>query len=326
MRGFKKGLAFIFTLALLAVPFVIYFKAQAITDWWQLRGYTPPPAISALAQQDTMTAYAKHVFYVNHPKLESNISQFRIDCAQNEKTIVLGCYHSDQDGIFMYDVRDSRLSGVEQVTAAHEMLHAAYDRMSRKDRHNVDDMLQDYYNHGLQDQRVKDTINLYRQTEPDAVVNEMHSIFGTEVANLPPALEAHYQKYFTNRQAVVNFANDYQSEFTSRLDQIHAYDSQLAQLKSQIEAEEAALSTQLQQIQADRVRVDTERNSGQIDQYNADAATFNAEVAAYNNGVDKLKNDIENYNSLVVKRNAIARDLASLDQAIDTRLKPQTVR
>ena len=35
---------------------------------------------------------------------------------ESEKTIILGCYHSDQEGIFVYNVTDPRLSGVEQVT------------------------------------------------------------------------------------------------------------------------------------------------------------------------------------------------------------------
>lgn len=326
MTAFRRALGYIFLLALLAFPFLIYFNAQALTDWWQLRGYSPPSNVSSLASQDTMTAYARHIFYVNHPKLETSSTQFRQDCSENEQTIVLGCYHSDQRGIFVYAVQDARLAGVQQVTAAHEMLHAAYDRLSHSQKAEIDQQLTDFYDNGLQDQRVKQTIEAYKKTEPNDLVNEMHSIFGTEVANLPAPLERYYTEYFTNRQAVVGFAAAYQGEFTSRLDQISADDAKLAQMKTQIDAEEASLNGQLTQINADRRRLDSLRASGQIAAYNAGVAQFNAEVRTYNAGVQSLRSDIDDYNQLVGQRNAIAQEVSSLDQAIDTRLVPQAAQ
>lgn len=310
---------------MLAAPFVIYFKAQALVDWWQLHDYTPPPTVVSLANQDTMTSYATHVFYVNHPNLESDANQFRTDCSESEKTIILGCYHGNQDGIFIYSVSDSRLSGVQQVTAAHEMLHAAYDRLSGQDRHNVDIMMQSYYS-SVTDQRIIDTINLYKQSEPNDVTNEMHSVFGTEISNLPQPLENYYKKYFINRQAVANYAASYQNEFTSRQDQIKADDAQLAQMKVKINLAEQSLNSQLNQINADRARLDALRSGGRTEQYNAGVDAFNGEVDNYNVGVAKLKADIAAYNQLVDERNSIAKELASLSQSIDTRLTPQSAQ
>jgi hypothetical protein len=326
MRVFKRALAFILMLALLSFPVWVYFNAQALSDWWQLRGYTPPVAVISLAGQDTLTPYAKHVFYVNHPNIESSASQFRTDCNESEKTIVLGCYHPDQEGIFLYNVQDSRLNGVKEVTAAHEMLHAAYDRLSTKDKNYVDGLLLDYYNHDLHDQRIIDTMNAYKQSEPNDIVNEMHSVFGTEIASLPAPLEKYYTRYFGDRQTVITFANTYQGEFTSRENQIKAISDQLAQLKTQISSEEASLQTQLVAINSDRARLDSMRSSGQTSEYNAGVASFNAEVEAYNAGVDKLKSNIAYYNSLVDQYNALASELAGLEQAIDTRLTPQTAQ
>lgn len=325
MTAFKRALSFIILLALLSFPVLVYLNAQALSDWWQLRGYTPSAAVTALASEDTMTPYARHVFYVNHPDLESNAAQFRSDCNETEQTIVLGCYHSDQRGIFVYDVHDPRLAGVQQVTAAHEMLHAAYDRLSGQDRHNVDIMMQSYYS-SVTDQRIIDTINDYKKTEPNDVVNEMHSIFGTEVADLPAPLEHYYAKYFTNRQAIAAYANSYQAEFTGREDQIKADDAQLAVLRTRIQDEESSLQAQSSKIDADRSRLDSERSSGDVAGYNAGVAPFNREVDAYNAGVQSLKGDIASYNQLVEARNAIAQELTSLDQSIDTRLTPQTAQ
>ena len=311
------------TLVLLALPFVVYFKAQAITDWWQLRGYTPPQAVVSLTTQDTMTPYARHVFYVNHPQVVQDVTLFRQDCSEAEQTIVLGCYRSDQNGVFVYDVKDPLLDGVEQVTAAHETLHAIYDRLSSSEKDYVDGLLQNYYNSGSLDQRIKDEIDSYKKTEPNDLVNEMHSIFGTEVTNLPAPLESYYGRYFTDRSAVVDFANSYQSEFTSRQNQINAADAQLSTLKQQIDSEETALTVQSQQINTDRSALNSQKSAGQIDTYNAGVDSFNAAVDTYNTGVAKLHYEISAYNGLVNQRNLVAADLANLDKAIDTRLTTQ---
>jgi len=326
MRGFRQTLLFLLTLALLAAPFLVWWQAQALTDWWQLRGYTPPSAVSGLAAQDTMTDSAMHIFYVNHPDIESNPSQFQQDCGESEKTIVLGCYHSDQNGIFLYDVTDSRLAGVEQVTAAHEMLHAAYDRLSTKDKNYVDGLLQDYYKNQLNDQRIIDTINSYKQTEPDDVVNEMHSVFGSEVPNLPAPLENYYKRYFNNRQAVTNFASNYENEFTTRENQVKAYKAQLDQLKVSIQSQENDLDTQLKQINSDRAKLDSERSAGEIAQYNAGVSDFNQEVSSYNNSVETLRTTIKQYNQIVEQYNAVAKELASLAKSIDSRVQTQATQ
>ncbi len=54
----------------------------------------------------------------------------------------------------------------------------------------------------------------------------MHSVLGTEVANLPPALENYYKQYFTNRQAIVNYANQYEGVIYSNSKHVREPDDQ----------------------------------------------------------------------------------------------------
>ncbi|HVX58417.1 MAG TPA: hypothetical protein VG964_01640 [Candidatus Saccharimonadales bacterium] len=326
MRSFKKTLGVLILLAIIAIPLVGWWKTQAIEDWLKLRNYTPPASIAALAKDDGMTPQAKHDFYVNHPQLIRGVAAFREDCPESEQAIVLGCYHPVQNGIYVFNVSDSRLAGVQQVTAAHEMLHAAYDRLSTKDRNYVDGLLQDYYKHDLTDRRIKDEINSYKKTEPNDVVNEMHSVFGTEAPNLPTPLENYYKRYFINRSSVVAYAEDYQQVFTMRQAEIDADKIKLDDLHTTITNEEQSLQQQLGRINSDRARLDSERASGQTDQYNAGVPAFNAEVDAYNAGVNKLKNDISEYNSIVNDYNSLAGELRSLEKSIDTRLAPQVAQ
>lgn len=323
MRRRRSVLRVVLGMSLVAVPLVGLWQRQSIFDWAQLRDYTPPAAIASLAEADSMNEKAKRIFYVNHPKLTSDTTSFRQACSISEQTIILGCYHPGQRGIFVYDVQDERLSGIEEVTSAHEMLHAAYDRLSSKDRNDVDKMLNDFYKNDLKDQRVQGTIEAYKKTEPNDIVNEMHSIFGTEITNLPSALENYYNRYFINRAAVVAFSQNYESEFTSRSARAQQYEAQLNGLKQKIEGEEASLRAQSERINTEQARLDSLRNSGQVDQYNAGVAAYNAGVNAYNAGVAGYKRDINNYNALVEQYNAIAGELKQLYGAIDTRLIPK---
>jgi hypothetical protein len=318
-----------FSLVVLASLLLALWQRQAIIDWWRLRNYDPPPSVAALATDTGMTDGARRVFYVNHPELLSNQDQFRQSCPIAEQTIILGCYQSPQSGIYIYEVSDSRLDGVEQVTAAHEMLHAQYDRLSDDEREAIDRQLLAFYESGAVSERVKSTIDLYKQTEPDDLVNEMHSIFGTEVVALPTELESYYQRYFTDRTKVVTFSERYEAEFTSRTQQITDMDNQLAQLKSQIDSQENNLTAQLAALEAEDAKLDFYRNNGDFATFNSlvpsyNAKVNNAKVNSYNAGVNKLKKDIERYNQLVNERNSLAAELKGLEQAIDTRLTTQT--
>lgn len=322
----RSVISFICLLAVIAGGWWTVTHRQTIYDWARLYHYQPSSVVSQLATDTTMTPDARHIFYVNHPAIQSS-SAFNQNCkGQGEQTIVLGCYHGNQLGIYVYDVTDARLQGVEQVTAAHEMLHAAYDRLSAKDKSYIDGLLQDYYNNDVHDQRIIDTINAYKKSEPNDVVNEMHSVFGTEIANLPAPLENYYKRYFTDRSKVVGYATNYESEFTSRKTAITNYDAELTQLKSQIDQQEANLKTKGASIDQQRAQLQQERNAGNIDAYNAGVASFNAQVDAYNNEVNSAKALIDQYNDIVAKRNAIVLEEQQLTQALNSQTVPQATQ
>lgn len=308
--------------AILAACAVVLIRGQQIADWVVLRNYQAPTAIAQLAVDDTMTSYAQHFFYINRPSLEGKAA-FNKHCTnQTEQAVVLGCYRGNRQGIYLYDVTDTRLQGVEQVTAAHEMLHQAYDRLSTKERTHIDNLLKDYFQHQLTDQVVKDQMAAYKKTEPNDLANEMHSVFGTEIATLPAELEAYYRQYFTDRSKIITYYSGYQAEFTQRQQQVTAYDQQLAVLKSQIDAKEANLTTRQQELQQKKDELDRLRNNGSFDAYNEGVPTYNSLVSAYNTEIATTKALIAQYNALVDQRNAIAVQEQQLQQALDSRLAP----
>lgn len=317
-----KGLQSGILIVLIGVLGFVVLQRQAVADWFKLRGYEAPASVSQLATDDAMTDQARHLLYVNKPSITTG-SAFTSKCpVGSEKTIVLGCYIGNDRGIYVYQVDDERLHGVEQVTTAHEMLHAAYRRLSKNDRTKVDAMLQDYYEHTLADQRIKDIIDAYKQSEPDDVVNEMHSIFGTELADLPRPLETYYKRYFTDRSKVTGYATRYQAEFTTRQTQIAQYDAQLKSMKAQIEANQSSLTQQKATLDAQSRKMDSLKAAGQIAAYNAEVSGYNRAVDAYNTLRGTTKNLIDQYNTIVDTRNAIALEEHELTQELSANALP----
>ncbi len=309
-------IAFLFVLV---VAGLLWLNRWNIYDAMRLRGYQAPVAIAQLATDTTMNDHTRRLFYVYHPELEDK-SAFVQSCKSAEKTIVLGCYVPSQ-GIYLSNITDPRLVGVVQVTAAHETLHAAYDRLSPSDKTKVDNMLDTAYQQ-VNDQRIKDTIEAYRKEGAD-VKNELHSILGTEVRNLPPDLEAYYRRYFTNRLAVVGYSEKYEQAFTERQKAVTDYDIQLKDLKQKLDSAEASLSTQEAALKNQRSRLDSLLNAKQYEAYNAGVPGYNASVTAYNTSVRTVRALIDKYNEIVNKRNAIVNEESELVKSIDSR--PETI-
>jgi hypothetical protein len=294
----------------------VFSQRQPLEDWFLLHNYTAPADVAQLATDVTMTDKARHLFYVNHPDITSG-AQFTGHCPLGtEKTVVLGCYVGADRGIYLYRVTDSRLQGVEQVTAAHEALHAAYRRLSGSQRSKVDNMLLNYYHHNLSDQRVKDTIAAYQKSEPNDVVNEMHSVFATEIPNLPPSLEQYYKQYFTDRSKITSYTATYQAEFTSRQTLVAQYDQTLQRLKRQTDSNQSTLAQQKASIDSQGQHLQSLRQSGQSEAYNRGIDSYNTAVNNYNSLVVTTRNLINQYNDIVSKRNAVVFEEQQLTKAL----------
>lgn len=313
-------------LLLLAVLGVLLIQREQFFDWLALRNYTPPSAIVSFAEKTTMTDRAKHLLYINRPLLDGR-SAFNEHCAnQAEQSVVLGCYLGNRNGIFIYNVTDPELAGVREVTTAHEMLHQAYDRLSASERSRVDALLKDYNDNHLADEAIKKQVALYQKTEPDALMNELHSLFGTQVGDLPNELEQYYKQYFSERASVVELYQDYQSAFAIRKAQIADYDAQLAQQKPVIESMQASLEAQLAGLDSTKATMESRKSAGDIDGYNALVPVYNSNVNRYNAELAVLKSRIETYNSIVEARNAIADQEKALQRSLSSKSLPDTTQ
>lgn len=312
----RSRISLVLSLIFLLCVLTGLWQRQAIYDWMRLNNYQPPASIVALADATTMNDYGRKIFYVTHPVLE-NKEAFNQHCTNSEKSIVLGCY-IERQGIYVFDVQDPRLNGIEEVTAAHEMLHAAYDRLSSRERMRIDGLTQQALD-DLKDQRVIDTVKRYRERDPSIVPNELHSIIGTEVRNISPELETYYRKYFTDRSKIVGYSEQYQQAFTERQAKIDGYDKELKSLQQQIDDLQNSLELQEEELTRERSRLDNLRASGDTAAYNASVSGFNERVRRYNGDVNTARRLIDEYNRVVNERNALATEENELIKAIDSR-------
>jgi hypothetical protein len=305
---------FLFILVMGAGGFFVSHPRE-VRDWWVLRGYVPSSPVAKLALDTGMTTTGKNLFYVYDPQIEPK-EKFNTDCKIAEASIVLGCY--DGNGIYLYNVVDPRLAGVQEVTAAHEMLHAAYDRLTTGERERID-KLTELELARLNNERIKSVIAAYRARDPYVVPNELHSILATEVASLSPELEAHYKKYFVDRQAVVKYSEKYEQVFAEIKDKVERLNAELKLMKAQIDQKELDLTQRAASISGQRSELDRLQSSGQNAAYNRLVPAYNGAVSTYNDLLVPYRALIEEYNTKVAEHNSLSTQQNTLINSLDSK-------
>lgn len=250
---------FLYTLVA-AIAFVwLFFNYQNLIDQVVVSQFKPTQAVIQLADDIQFTDKGEFLFLAAQPQLNDR-SSFNKHCEKKaEQTVVLGCYLGPQH-LYIYNVDDPRLSGVRQVTAAHEMLHVAYDRLNYSERKHVDEMIEAALPEVQKaDSDLAERLKIYDRTEPGERNNELHSILATESAVLPANLEDYYKQYFTNRSAITALAAQYdqvfdevqnqQNQLVTELDNLA---SEINSLSEQYDSESTALSSDIDQFN-DRV-------------------------------------------------------------------------
>ncbi len=320
-------------LGLLLVLLLIVFgclwavtHVQQLRDWYVLSTYKPPSSISSLASEDTMTPYARMLFFVNRPQLETK-SGFAQNCPSgSDQAYVIGCYHSGDRGIYLLNVTDNRLNGIVPVTAAYEMLHAGYARLSNQARNTLDKQMWSFFISSVKSTEIRQQMASYEATEPGAKYDELYSVLGTEVAALPPSLNQAYSEYFTDRTKIVMLYDGYQAAFSLRQNQIASDDLLLAKLKSVIDSNQASLNSMYSIIIKNQTVLNQDRAVYDISAYDAGVNQYNALVNQYNSLIRTTQAEINNYNDLVSKRNSLVLIEQQLTQDLNTSKLPSSIK
>ncbi|CAN5327525.1 hypothetical protein BH11ACT2_BH11ACT2_11860 [soil metagenome] len=243
-------------LVLFAMGGVAVANRQPILDRITAANVALTPTLQAYEHDTTMTAQGRLLFQASRPVIAPAAS-FNAECGTSiEGSGVLGCYLPTTARILLFDVTDPRLDGLEQSVAAHEMLHAAWARMGTTDRAALAKPLEAEATRLERDPAFATLMSGYAHAEPGERVNELHSIIGTQVASLPPVLERHYARYFSDRPAVAAMYQKAEAVFQG------------------IQATAAQLADQLTTLKG----------------------TIDGQYASYTNGYDSLNSDIARFN------------------------------
>lgn len=268
----------------------------------------------AIATKTTMTDEARSLLALSNPRLVDR-DTLGSTCTLDPESSVLGCYRSGE--IAVLAVVDPLLDGTTEATTAHEMLHAAWATIDDAERERLTLLLWASFDRAATP-TLSARIDAYRARDPSVVDNELHSILGTEVADLEPELEAYYRRWFVDRSAVVSLAVAARATLISLEAQVKDLDARLSDLGSRVESEEAALKNDRTALEARSAELEALRAGGQVDEFNAAVDEFNELVRIYNEAVSALDSLIAEHNALVSERNALAAAYTDLVAQITT--------
>ena len=247
----------VLALVLVAAGVLAFLGFQRLVDQYTVWTFRPSESVSSLIGSSQLTEEGRFIFLASKPVIESS-NIFASSCASNQEgSGILGCYLPRNRSIHLFAVTEPRLAGLTDVVAAHEMLHAAWDRFSASEQQQLVPLLEREASKLGGDPAFQARLDYYAKNEPGQRDNELHSIIGTEIASISPELEAHYAKWLGNRQALVKLQGKTNAVFTN------------------LEKRSADLSTSMDALQA----------------------AINDEYASYTSGYAQLNTDIRRFNS-----------------------------
>jgi hypothetical protein len=315
--------AIIALLTSLIVACLFFFNRQYFTDQLSVWQYAPSDQIVALADNSGMGDGGKFFFYASKPTLEPAKS-FNEKCNRKEKnTAILGCYNGQF--IYIYNVTDAKLSGIREVTAAHEMLHAAYDRLTNAERDKVNRLVEKEYETLKDNPALAERMAFYARTEPGERDNELHSLIGTEVASISPQLEAHYKRYFNDRGRVVVLHAKYEKIFNDLQARSKTLSDQLTELGTDIEAGTSRYNTSVNQLNQDIEIFNERAQSGEFD---SEAAFTSAREELLDRARQleraraTINGQVAQYEALRQELISVASESDALNKSIDSSLAP----
>ncbi len=309
----RRFLGLLSLLALIAASAWAFLNYQLIIDYAVASQYKPSPAVAELEKQVQFTERGSFLFHAAQAQLDDPAA-FNEHChKKDEQSVVLGCYISPQL-IYIYDVKDSRLEGIRQVTAAHEMLHVAYDRLPGSEKDRINRLIDAALPSVLQSKSdLASRLEIYEKTEPGERYNELHSILGSEAEVLPAKLETYYAQYFKDRRIVTSFASSYAKIFAGLKANQEALQAELKALAAEISALSDEYNAEFQQLNNSIEDFNRRAESGAF----SSEAEFNAEKAALLSIRDALEAKRQLVNDNISLYNQKRDSLVALNVQVD---------
>ena len=307
------------SIIILAVAGFLLLNQQYVKDQITVWAYKPASDVQSIESRIDFSDKGKFYFYATQPEVDG-ADTFNADCPRQEVgNPILGCYASGR--IYVYDVTNAQLDGIEEVTAAHEMLHSVWERMSDSDHTRIGALLEAEYKTLGSNTDLTERMGYYQRTEPGQFDNELHSILGTEIGGLSPELESYYKQYFNDRQKVVDLHSKYDTVFKKLRAQSDSLYSELTSLGSSIETRSTQYDADVKQLSADITAFNARANNGNfssISQFNAERAALLARSDKLDADRASISSDIDTYNAKYAEYQKVSSEIEALNKSIDS--------
>jgi hypothetical protein len=228
--------------------------------------------VADLVATTTMTDRGRRTFLATSPTIEDPPT-FATNCGFDKpaeapgaaRVHTAGCYVAGRIHLLAPDRAEAH--DLLYVVAAHELLHAVYANLAPAERARIDSELEAARAGNV---RLEERLKAY--DAGPTLVNEIHSILGSEFDGLSPTLEAHYAQFFTNREAVLAARQRTLGVLEDRMEVLRA---EMDDVRVRMDAMEAAPSG-IRTFNQVRLYNDL------VERYNAAVDALNALVDEYN--------------------------------------------
>lgn len=286
-RGFWQRYWWVLIVVVVVLGEVI--RQPVMQDYMRGWAYRPDAAMQEIEAALELTHTGRRIFAATQPVVES-ASGFNEHCGEHDDDVsVLGCYADGQ--IYIYRITDEQLASANKVTAAHELLHAVWERMRDGEKDEVEGWLSEVRRQNAA--WFADELETYDEEDE---IEEIYTRAGTKLAELPQGLEEHYAKYFQNRGRIVEMYRTYEAPF------------------EKLRSEMSELYDEIERV---RVEIETEREGylREVDELEVRVERFNA--CANTMGCFTEAEFAEQRGELVAQREALEARRAALNQKID---------
>lgn len=301
----------------------LLMNRQYVVDQMTVWQYQPTQQVAKVAQEASLSDIGKFYFYASQPMIKDR-KAFNSACERQEvNAAILGCYNGQQ--IFIFNVTDTRLDGIQAVTAAHEMLHAAYDRLSQSERDEVDRLVQSEYDNMASNPDLESRLEFYQRAEPGERLNELHAMIGTELADINPALEEHYGRYFKDRSQVVSKYESYSSVFRQLQERGERLAGQLTRLADSLNSRIEQYNKDSAELEAAFADFNRRAEGGEFGSraaYESQRGQLLAELDRLQDERQATSSDLKKYQDLRQELLIIASESEALNRSIDSTLAP----
>lgn len=330
-KRIRQWFAAVVVIALFAGLIAAYFNRTAINDSFAAWGFTPSGRIAAIHHAIDLTPEGDRIFLASRPTVggREEFSKWCANVDHSEHGHVLGCYADKR--IHLFEVTDERLAGIVEVTAAHELLHAAFARLSTSERTRISKELRaEYERYAAVDPDFAERMSVYSHLSATGFANELHSVFGTEIGELSPELEQHYARWLGDRAGIVQMHESYRSVFNELTAQVKSLTAELEELRADIEKRNAAYDDDVRRFNTDatdfKARNERYEFSGNEELFNEIRADLLRRQTELGERLAALQADTERFNEMREQLLALNSVSVELNSALDSSLPTPTAR